>query len=308
MFKVLWFDDEFKTLELIKENALLNDIELLGFDNARDGIDELKKNHSKYDAVILDGVFFRNAYESGNPDSSLAFGDVAKELFKLKSAGVYLPWFTYSGQASFTKDKNEVWEILKDSDYADGKIFDKNEDDDLEDLCSEIKKAVAEKIETRIRKENEEAFKAISYGFIDREDLLLKILIRNENGDYKKENFQTQRDFLEAVYLCLINPVGCIPSDFINRNDLPNLSWCTRYMENRPTETPPDSGITHQLAYKVPRTVQTAFRGLYETTSKYSHLSDEKVITRTYRINTEYVLAILEWLPKFVYDNYMKDL
>ena len=37
-YRVLWFDDKFRELEIIKEGALLENILLVGYDNADDGI------------------------------------------------------------------------------------------------------------------------------------------------------------------------------------------------------------------------------------------------------------------------------
>lgn len=42
-YKVIWFDDECNTLNIIREKAFLNDIRLVGFENAKEGIEELRK-------------------------------------------------------------------------------------------------------------------------------------------------------------------------------------------------------------------------------------------------------------------------
>ena len=121
-------------------------------------------------------------------------------------------------------------------------------------------------------------------------------------------NIQTQRDLLESVYLCLIDPVPCIPKSCLKSNGLPNLEWCTIYLENREVETPPGSGDTHQLEHKVSREVQLAFRGLNDMSNIKNHLSDERKLERVYRSNTEHILTILEWLPNFVYDKYLSKI
>ncbi len=67
-YRVLWFDDKFKELEIIKEGALLESILLIGYDNAADGIKELESNISLYDAVLIDGLFYER---SGQNDDDL---------------------------------------------------------------------------------------------------------------------------------------------------------------------------------------------------------------------------------------------
>jgi hypothetical protein len=104
MYKVLWFDDECTTLEDIVEDCLLNDIQLVGFSNAKEGLKTLNKDHYRFDAILLDGMFFNDAKQKGDPDES-AFGEVAIALGQLEAKGIVLPWFIYSGQKNFVKEK-----------------------------------------------------------------------------------------------------------------------------------------------------------------------------------------------------------
>ena len=127
-YKVLWFDDEHETLEEDKEIALLKGIKLIGFKNAIDGIKELKNNYQYYDAVLVDGLFYKTSEHTGDNVSGEAFGEVAKVLGSLKDRGIIMPWFIYSGQKSFVKEKNELVNVLGDKAYANGKIFDKNKE------------------------------------------------------------------------------------------------------------------------------------------------------------------------------------
>ena len=72
-YKVIWFDDEYKTLNIIREKAFVNGIELIGFDNSKEGIDELEKRIENYDAAISDGLFFKNLnLSNANPTSKSA--------------------------------------------------------------------------------------------------------------------------------------------------------------------------------------------------------------------------------------------
>ena len=58
-YKVIWFDDEHDKFQPYKDEAILNNVQLIGYSNSAEGIPELKENHKDYDAVILDGLFFK---------------------------------------------------------------------------------------------------------------------------------------------------------------------------------------------------------------------------------------------------------
>ena len=53
-YKVLWFDDEHEKFSSIKDEALLENVQLIGFSNSEEGCPELRANYMYYDAIILD--------------------------------------------------------------------------------------------------------------------------------------------------------------------------------------------------------------------------------------------------------------
>lgn len=165
-YKVIWFDDQHKEFEIDKENALVENIQLIGYSNAKEGIPELRNNYKDYDAVILDGLFFASSEHTGTDIDQTAFGEVAKVLSDLKAQNKILPWFIYSGQKSFVKDKNVLVDVLKDSSFANGKIFDKNKDEDFIELLSEIKKAADRNPERKIKVSNPEIFSIFEEGIL----------------------------------------------------------------------------------------------------------------------------------------------
>ncbi|WP_417371225.1 hypothetical protein [Gelidibacter japonicus] len=165
MYKVLWFDDEFETLENIVEDCLLEDIQLIGYGNSEEGLKALNEDQYRFDAVLLDGMFFKTPNQSGDVNDS-AFGEVAVALGQLKAKGIILPWFIYSGQKNFVKDKNKLVDILADQAYANGKVFDKNNDQDFIQLCAEIKKAADMQPLTQARHKNPELMEIFERGFL----------------------------------------------------------------------------------------------------------------------------------------------
>lgn len=179
MYRILWFDDEHETSQLIKDDFLLEDILLIGISNSKQGLKELKDNYKNYQGVLLDGLFFNDPEDKGNALDDEAYGAVAKALSELKAKGNIIPWFTYSGQKNFVKDKNKVWSILKDIEFAEGKVFDKNKDQDLLELCMEIKKAADAQPELQARHNNSEIFQIFELGYLSEkvEEQVLNLII-----------------------------------------------------------------------------------------------------------------------------------
>ncbi|MGJ8760856.1 MAG: hypothetical protein ACSHXA_09940 [Polaribacter sp.] len=215
MYKVLWFDDEHKTLELIKEEAVIADIQLVGFSDASNGLKELQESYKEYHAVLLDGLFFKNDSETGDVQSGEAFGEVARVLSNFKSRGIIIPWFIYSGQKSFVKDRNVLVDVFSDAAFANGKIFDKNKDEDFVELCNEIKKE-ADKLPTTIAKNNNpEIFEIFELGYLPEavEDNVLDLLIKPlpQNNSELKAILTNIRSIQESCFISL-NSLNVVPN------------------------------------------------------------------------------------------------
>lgn len=301
IYKVMWFDDEHEKLQSIKDEALINDVQLIGYSNSKEGTPELRDNYKEYDAVILDGLFFKNEGQKGTDIDQTAFGEVAKVLTELKAQGTALPWFIYSGQPSFVKDKNDLLEVLKDKTFANGKVFDKNKDKDFDELLEVIKTESDLNPIRKMKVQNPESFLPFDLGIIDKayEGLLIDIITAHQNQDYRKMNLNVQRDLLEAIFKALNSPIPCLHDSFFDstKKNKPNLESCTRFMEDRDTNG-------HKLNKAVPQSIKSAFRKLKESTSEYSHLSEEAILKLPFLANTFLLMEILEWLPDFVQTNY----
>lgn len=198
-YNVIWFDDEFETLNIIKENAAINGIILNGFGNAKDGIEELERNLIHYDAAIVDGKFYNNQGQYGDSMDDSALRDVIQAFFRLEDKKV-LPWFILSGQISFTKEKNR---------YADGfkanKVYDKTMDDHLVSLWNDLKMEADKQLDTQIRHEYSNVFEVCSEQYIGEvaQKPLLKILksIKEPETDFYDELYFTQiRIILESMF------------------------------------------------------------------------------------------------------------
>lgn len=221
MYKVLWFDDKFETSELTLEEALLEEINLIGYTNAKEGVKELQENYNEYDAVILDGLFYEDAEQAGTELDDSAFGQVAKVLSNLKARKIFLPWFIYSGQKKFRKGDSPFIKLFKEESYAEGKIFDKNKDEDSEELWREIKKAADKRPQRKARLKNPEIFKIFEKGYLttDVEDQVLQLLAnsRPQNNSELKAILTNIRSVQESIFLKL-ESIRVIPDNIRSVN------------------------------------------------------------------------------------------
>jgi hypothetical protein len=175
-YKVIWFDDKYSELNLIKESAFLRGISLMGYTNTKEGVDELERNISEYDAAIVDGNFFKTTSQSEEDVSDDALFEVGIALERLKNSKI-LPWFILSGQINFTKEENKYARGFKAN-----VVYDKNNEDHLQKLWDSVIAEADEQIETKIKNDYRRVFEVCHEEYIgtSASKLLLSIL--------KKEN------------------------------------------------------------------------------------------------------------------------
>jgi hypothetical protein len=306
MYKVLWFDDEYKILETIKDDAILNDISLIGFDNAEEGIKELKNNYKEYHGVIVDGLFFKKAEQTGDVKTGEAFGEVAKVLSNFKAKGIVIPWFIYSGQPSFVKEKNELVNVLSDESFASGKIFDKNIDDDFIELCNEIKKEADKLPTTKARHNNKEIFEIFELGYLPEsvEENLIDLLIKPlpQNNSELKGVLTNIRSIHESCFIKLTT-VGVVPNSDDSFNNI-NKHLSGNKVWNPTLRKSEAKGIEYQNA-----AIENLQKWIYFTCGNYIHyLKNEHYggyMISNYAVESlrSGLLEILLWFKKIYQEN-----
>lgn len=285
-YNILWIDDDYKTQEDFISFAEQLKIDITPFESHEEGMSSLETK--SYHAVILDAKV-----KKGKEDTTTGVAGLAASRDRLIEINkdMYLPYFIFTGQPDYMKDEMFV--------QSYGEFYIKG--DDNEKLITDIISACEKHSEIQARKSYPEAFLVFDKGIIDKsyEHLLIEIITAYENQDYRKKNLTVQRDLLEAIFKSLNNPVPCIPTVFfdVRKKNNPNLESCTRFMEDRDS-----SG--HKLNKAVPQSIKSAFRKLKESTSEYSHLSDEVKLKIPFLANTFLLMEVLEWLPNFVKSNY----
>ncbi|MDD2636431.1 MAG: hypothetical protein PHW82_13145, partial [Bacteroidales bacterium] len=237
-YRVLWFDDECNALNSFIDDAADFGIDLVGYSNADDGIEELNANYLQYDAIILDGLFYSNKNQTGEVSTTIGFGKTVKAIEKLQVQGVILPCFVLSGQSSIHTANDTVIELFKDSHSANHKFFKKN-DEDFKCLCNEIIKACKDKNNTIIRHKYQKVFDAIDSHFSesDTAKYLLKILkaIEQPNVDFDDSLYFTEiRIIIEHVFR-KSNKIGLL-HDKCLLNAKVNLTESCLFLSGEPTK------------------------------------------------------------------------
>jgi hypothetical protein len=219
MYRVLWFDDEFETKGANTiDNANEEDIELIGVSNADIGLEMLLASPESYDAILLDGLFFLNDSDDKHVTKN-AFGKVAKTISNFNNSDFRFPWFVYSGQPGFVKDKNEFQELFKDEDYGN-RTYDKNSDQDQIDLWQDIKAACNEKESVRIRFKYKGVLSICDDAYIGSKQYnrifkLLECVEDTKTIKNSEDMLNPMRKIFEALFKKL-HDIGLIPDDIFN--------------------------------------------------------------------------------------------
>ena len=279
-------DDKQDYIDSLKISARAKRIILKSSTNLETGIEEIKSDKS-IDFVILDGK---------------CFVDEDQEL--TGSTASNIPVRAKSKIDDINREQNRNIQYCVNTGFYDDLhgnfegVFEVFKKDDSEPLLNYITKEVSQSEVYKLRNKFSQSFLVFDHNVIDSkyEPLLLDILTSLDKGDFRKKNFSPMRDFLESIYHGLIS-IGCIPQSFINNNGNPNLEWCTRYMEQRPTNDA--NQVSHNLTNPVPQEMKSAFRKLKESTSGFSHLGDEDIIKTPFMSNAYLMLEVLEWLPSY---------
>ena len=199
--KVLWFDDEHEKFSQQKEDAKLDfGIKLHSYTNAEEGIKELKNNSVMYDALILDGKFYKSSnQQEGNVLDNSA---ITKVLRSLGESKLSIPCFVFSGQTHFLNELNVI------ENYGDllaiEKVYDKNALGDFEKLCNDIVETVGNIESYKIKKEHPEAYALCEKISTKRDNSIViedffKVIKALENKEVNNDDIKRIRDILEAL-------------------------------------------------------------------------------------------------------------
>lgn len=210
-YKVLWFDDEYESLDGIWREARDADIELDGVSSAEEGIDKLENNYDAYDAVLVDGLFHSKKGMSGKGYNPVAAGEVGRKLSALEVSKGHIPTFLLSGQPDFRDNENGIIQTL-----GYDRCYDKNEN--LDELWKNLKKEADDRLDTQIRRRFQSVFEVCTkhIGGTSATDLLGMWKLLDASGDYKetKKFFGAIRQIMEGLFTAC-NRIGLVPNAFM---------------------------------------------------------------------------------------------
>ncbi len=301
-YKVLWFDDEHEEFQSIKDEAMLEEIQLIGYTNSDEGGAELRQNFRDYDAVLLDGLFFKQKNQKGTNLNQTAFGEIAKILSDLKAKGNSIPWFIYSGQSSFVKDSNDIVDVFKDSAFAKGKVFDKNKDEDFVELLAEIKTAADLNPIRQIKITNPEIFEIFDSGLLPEEteaELLdvFQELDKTNEIDYKAVLTKI-RSVQEKLFIKLEN-IGVLPGGLSFGRQNSHLAGNKSHASNyQPTSVEYQSSEMETLQKYIHNTCGTYIHALQQ-----QHYGGYMISNYTLKSMFFGLLELLLWFKKTYNDN-----
>lgn len=290
--KVLLIDDEKEFCVSISGEARSHRILIDHVQNLEMGMEKLT-NDKTIQFVILDGKCLIDQ-DQATPKNNFVYNAISKinELCQLDDR--YIPFCVNTG---FMDDFAESLDGLT-------RVFKKGADNTP--LFEYVKGAVANTPEAEIENRYQPAFQVFQDQILDsttKPDLIK--LVQKIKESYDPNNFNSVRKVLEEIYLVLIHKYNFIPKDFVNRNNLPNLTACSLYMTGRPTAA--TKGLTEFTApHVIPDHIAYSCRFVTEITSAISHTYKDKTTRYLYQAVMLALLEILCWLPNFIKSNYPK--
>lgn len=160
MIQVLWIDDQYEQMETFIEDAATRGFTLHAFKSAEEGLQFLETNLELIQAIVLDGVFFKYANQSGDSADERGIGYAIQGINRICGNTKDLTPIIYSGQASFTSEENS---IITSNEL---KLFDKTDLDHDELLFEAILDHVGQSEDLTIRKEFESILNLASDSYI----------------------------------------------------------------------------------------------------------------------------------------------
>jgi hypothetical protein len=220
-YNVLWIDDKYIEMKDFQILAEQNNIILDGFESYEEAFEILEKNKKKYDAILLDGLFFEKKDQTAGTEGVVALGMAIQRINELKSSRIY-PWFVLSGQDRFIKTEDSLLIANKKRSY------DKTNPKCFVDLFNAIKQESDAIPETNIKHNYFKAFDLFTDDYIG-EECASKLLFLLTGVEDKTKNHNTE-DKLNAVRKIIENlfnkfyQIGILPAEIARGNGSMNKS------------------------------------------------------------------------------------
>ena len=229
--KIVWIDDEYKTLEAFIELADNSSIELIPFEFANAGIEYIESNLSIIDGVILDARGWQDSAEEAVSLKGLAYCE--RKLNELKAKKI-IPYCIYTGQTSLMS----VDESFKET-YAHVKVFDKTSKDGPKDVLEFMAQSGKGLIDFQLREKYHDVFKVCTDDYTNNNHFntmmsLLKKIHNPLDESVNMPGFNDLRKILESVFF-KANEKGLLHDICVPNGSNVKLNDALRFMSGKKT-------------------------------------------------------------------------
>ena len=203
-YKVLWIDDEHEELSGFKFQAKREGIDLVAFKSLNGGINELKKNSSTYDGVLLDAKFYKDEDDTEGSEDTDNVHRAKEQLLQLKKK---FEIFILTGQAEAYNDTSFNKAFLK--------VYKKGSSEDNYRLFEDLKKSALKQEDTQLKYKYKRVFDVCCEKYIGEhvaEDILSLLKVEDESNSLN--NFNTIRKIVEDLFKAFAK-FKLLPLDFI---------------------------------------------------------------------------------------------
>lgn len=300
-YKILWVDDQYNDKEMIQFilEAEGEGLILEGYASFDEAFAVLTKDLKRFDAILLDGMFFEKKDQVAGTEDELGIGMAIAKINELKPNKVF-PWFVLSGKDQFTKGKNSLLAANK------VRCYDKTSPKDVVELFKAIKHGADQQADTQIRHKYQRVFDVCNDKYIGGQGSthLLSIL-KNENKENAFANpelyFVPLRKIMDDLFIAC-NRYGIMPDVFVKPSVALNES--SKFLSG---------GIEkgYQLDYSIfPKVVSDNVRSILAVCQPAAHRAEiDRFIEQ---INSPYLLLsityqlldVLLWFKNYIDKNY----
>lgn len=297
-YNILWIDDEHETLTGTKGRAKRNGINLIPFKSLNSGMDELSRNDSYYDGVLLDAKFFENEDDVKGTEDTYNVHRAKERLLQLKKK---FEVFVLTGQAEAYEDKTFK--------KAFTRVYKKGSDEEIDRLFADIKEAAAIQEDTQIRHSYKRVFEVCNEKYIGEfagQDILNLIKVNDESN--LDNNFNAIRKVVEDLFVAF-HKFNLLPVEFV----IPGiaLNESSRFLAGKGSDGSlfSEKGYQHLEETHLPKQIAFYLRSILSVTQAGSHRSEIDLHVKT--IKTPFLfksvifqlMDLLAWFKMYVDSN-----
>jgi hypothetical protein len=299
LYNILWIDDEHETLTGTKGRAKRNGINLIPFKSLNTGMDELERNYSFYDGVLLDAKFFENEDDVKGTEDTFNVHRANERLLQIKKK---FEVFILTGQAEAYDDRTFKKVFTN--------VYKKGSDEEIDRLFSDIKVAAACQEDTQIRHRYKRVFDVCTEKYIGEiagQDILNLLKVNDENDI--ENHFNAIRKVVEDIFMAF-HKFNLLPSEFVKPSLALNQSriFLAGQVQYEKTDAVYKQN-KHLQETHLPKQIASYFKSILSITQAGSHRSDIDMHVNT--IKTPFLfksvlfqlLDVLVWFKMYVDSN-----